>query len=230
MYVPKYHDRETVAATAINAENTFPAYIDDVIRAAGITADYADYVLTPNATACKQDGPRSAIYSVTDFSNGILMTAARFYPNTEDGNVVEADKQAIKTAVGELVTTMGTLDKPTFTLAHNIASLFAFPGTRSLLLGAGVEIRVAPDETAYAALLVPTYFRKAPKAIQRYIEGVKRDGSKTEIAPQLWDLARSNDTRKVARQLSLSTIHHILQNYDELEQFTAEFGPREEDN
>lgn len=226
MYVAKYHNREAVAATAVNAESVFPAYIDEVIRTAGVAADYADYALTPNASPSKQDGPRSAIYSVTDFSNGILMTAARFYPNTEDTDIVEADKRALKTAIGDHAATIGILDKPTLTLAHNIASLFAFPGTRGLLLGAGVEIRVAPDETAYAALLVPSYLRQAPRAIAKYITNVKHSGSTAEVTPQLKDLAYSNDTRKVARQLSVSVIHHILQGYDDLELFTAEFGTK----
>jgi hypothetical protein len=90
------------------------------------------------------------------------------------------------------------------------------------LLNAGVELRVAPNKDAYVAVLVPSYFRFAPKAITMYLAGMRREG-RADVNPNLMDLAYTNDTRKVARLLSVSAVCHILDSYDEQDHLETQF-------
>ncbi len=223
MYIPEYKDREEVARYSLDAERAFPGLdLGQIIRAAGNAALYDDLALTPEASANKQDGPRSAVYSVADFRDGILFTAGRLSPNTEDKDLIATDKVTIEEAVRDYVAGKEVLDMSTFALAHNITTFVVFPGRRDPLLHAGVELRTASDGSTYVALLVPFYFRLAPKAVTRYITNMSREG-RTDINPKLKDLAYTNDTRRVARLLSVSAVSHILDNYAEAERLETLF-------
>jgi|SRR5665647_896842 len=223
MYVPEYNDREEAARYSLDAEGIFPGVdLAQVIRAAGNTALYDDLILTPDVNANKQDGPRSAIYLVANLSSGMLLTAGRLHPNTDDKELIEADKLTIEASVKDYVNSNEILDKQTFILANNITTIVAFPGRRDSLLSAGVELRVAPNNVTYVALLIPSYFRLAPEAITRYLTNMRRKG-RADVNPNLKDLAYINDTRKVARLLSVSAVCHILDNYVEKEQLETQF-------
>ncbi len=211
----EYSDREDTVRYSADVADVFPKLnLSDVIRAAGNAALYDDLVLTTGANANKQHGIRSAIYSVADFSNGINLTAGRLTPLINDPELIARDQETLSLAVSAYAELDDVLPKPVFGLAHNITMLVAFPGIRHSVLNAGVELRVAPDSTEYAALLVPKYFRKAPAAVLRYITNSRQHGI-DDIDPQLNDIALARDPKKVARLLAISAVSHILDGYEE---------------
>ncbi|MDB5176328.1 MAG: hypothetical protein JWM81_1186 [Candidatus Saccharibacteria bacterium] len=223
MPTPEYVDREMIARGTFDMSGIFPGQgAAEIIRSAGNAALYSDFALTPGANPNKHDGPRSAVYSVADFTNGVLLSAARLHARTDGSGLPESDEQFIAESVERAALGQPLLDKPTFALAHNITALVAFPGTTRTLLGPGVELRVSPDNTRYAALIIPTYFRKAPQAIARYVKKMKLAGN-TDIDPRLADLAYTNDGRKVARFLALNAVSHILATYAQEDDLEAEF-------
>lgn len=218
MINPEYLDRETVARTTLDAGGD-PIFaqldIHDLIRTAGNSSLYDDVLLSQESSPNKQDGPRSALYLVGDYRVGVILVAQWLSPNTVDAGLVSNDRQIIKDAVQDRATKEPVLSKDLFALANNITTLFITPGFRGNILTAGVELRVSPGNKTYPALLVPTYFRKAPKALQAYISGLKRLGRDDDTPEEFKDMAYTNDARRIARLLALSAVYHVIREYDE---------------
>lgn len=219
MSISEYKDREAVANNSYDFSEALPGVdVTEVIRVAGNAAVCEDFVLTSGANPNKQHGPRSAIYTVAVISpgSGIRLNVAKFLPYQDgDAATPQQDQATIKESVGRFASEGTILDRDTFTLAHSITLLATFQRANVSVPSVATELRVSPDASTYVSLLVPTYLRRAPNSLARYIMGMKREGRQGEVSEAIKEMAYDNDRNKVARRLALSGMYHVLSQYDE---------------
>lgn len=218
----EYMSRDQVASESLDPEAFLPMNLGVIVKAIGDRALFDDLVLSPGATAHKEHGPRSAIYSATDLSNGVLLSTARFHSRDHDEEGVLADRILLADSVLEAAEHYQIFDRKVFDLIHTISVIGTFPGRQKPLPSGAAEVRQTPGGGQYVAVAVPTYLRTAPQFISRYIQGMKREGRPYD--PALEEVAYQNDTRKVARMLAVNTMYHIQKGYEEHDDLEAQFA------
>jgi hypothetical protein len=219
----EYLDR---TAVALASEHTISTGLDTtlgdidpgwVIRIAGNGKLYDDIALQPN-NPNKQHGPSSSVYLVADFANDCADFVA-FKSIPADNQVATNELELLKASVDQMVLPYNRLGIRLCATAIKATLLFTDPNINAKLLITGAEYRKNPDGSAYAAILVPSLFRKTPQAMTRYIDGLKKDGQSETVTDEMLTIAYGNDPRLTSKIMSLSIMVSVLEQYEEIASF-----------
>ena len=227
MSVDGYIDRETIVrtATAGHAVMLAPQYLGNIIRYAGDEAMMKAEALTGSVSPDSRHGPRTALYAVTNYYPGGPDSLAYTLTQPDDEHSAE-DLEAIRQTVLESARRTELFDADTAALLHHLAVLAVDRNFQGPVVNTGIELRVAPDDATYVALLIPNLLDDVTAKARRYMANVRMQKLPVEVPPGIREVAGGRDPAQMQRRLALTAVKYLVDAQVTIESFEDAIGQR----